>query len=234
VGRSGSRFGVALAPPAGILKKTNICADCLDGHGMEVNLVVQNGPSRTRKIQVRNSEALVGRRRGCQVRIPSADVSRSHCRLSVQDGYVTVEDLDSFNGTFLNGDRVSSVQPVRPGDRLEVGPVAFVVEYELTKTALRALNQRFPARVSGSAADQEAVPAIVEEDDQPIGLSPIDEEEGLAQPIILPENEMLEEAQATGPEEVTVDFDDNAPWQLPDPDQLRDILKQMDKPKGRP
>jgi pSer/pThr/pTyr-binding forkhead associated (FHA) protein len=211
---------------------------------MNVNLVVQNGPNRTRKIALRTSEIIIGRKRGSQVRIPSAAVSRSHTRLSVQDGYVTVEDLDSFNGTYLNGERVNGKRPVRPGDRLGVGPVTFLVEYELTQTALQALNQRFPSVVSQPVVEEEAQPVILAEpEDQPIGLAEPEEEplavdflddepEELAEPILLSEDEILEEVHPLQSEEVAADFDDNAPWQLPNPDQLRDILKEMDKPKG--
>ncbi len=201
---------------------------------MNVNLVVQNGPNKARKIALKTSEIVIGRKRGSQVRIPSAEVSRSHTRLSVQDGYVTVEDLDSFNGSYVNGERVNSKRPVRPGDRVTVGPVTFVVEYELTQTALKALNQRFPPVVSAPATEEEVAPiplAESEDDLQPVEL--LDSEpEDLAEPILLPEDDILEEVHPVESEEIVADFDDNAPWQLPNPDQLRDILKQMDKPKG--
>jgi predicted component of type VI protein secretion system len=223
---------------------------------MNVNLVVQNGPNKARKIPLRTSEVVIGRRKGCQVRVPSADVSRNHCKLSVQDGFVIVEDLDSFNGTYVNGERVNSARPVRPGDRLGVGPVSFIVEYELTSAGLQALTQRFPTPVTPAASQEEEVPIQLagDEEEAPIPLAgdeeeaPIplagddvetvgvnlveDESEELAQPILLSENEILPEGQDAGVQEISADFDESAPWHLPEPDQLRDILKQMDKPKG--
>ena len=81
-----------------------------------------------------------GRSHGNTVRIPSAEVSRQHCRLSKKDGLVMVRDLGSVNGTLLNGTRISAEEVVRPGDRVEVGPVTFVVEYELTPEALAQLH----------------------------------------------------------------------------------------------
>ena len=53
-------------------------------------------------------------------------VSRVHCRFVVDaDGTLTVEDLDSTNGTFLNGQRVGRAA-VGDGDRLKIGRVELV------------------------------------------------------------------------------------------------------------
>lgn len=107
---------------------------------MDVRLVVEQGRRRLRVVRLRGPATRIGRARGSGVRIPSAEVSRQHCVLRVEDGLVTVEDLDSVNGTFLNGEAVVGCQVVRPGDRLNVGPVTFAVEYELTPEALERLR----------------------------------------------------------------------------------------------
>jgi serine/threonine-protein kinase len=91
--------------------------------------------------QLSGSQATLGRGHGCTVRIPSADVSRQHCRLRIEaDGLVRVEDLESVNGTFINGTQIHSLEIVRPGDRLGLGPVTFVVEYEMTPKTQRRLD----------------------------------------------------------------------------------------------
>jgi pSer/pThr/pTyr-binding forkhead associated (FHA) protein len=49
-------------------------------------------------------------------------LSRHHAVLrDGANGTVTVEDLGSANGTFVNGDRITAVRPVHPGDTLAVG-----------------------------------------------------------------------------------------------------------------
>jgi phosphoserine phosphatase RsbU/P len=67
--------------------------------------------------------------------LPVADkmLSRQHARI-VRDsnGGLSVEDLGSRNGTFLNGDRLVSIQPLKPGDRITVGGVTLKVESEST------------------------------------------------------------------------------------------------------
>src|SRR5207244_4199000 len=98
-----------------------------------------------------SEETIVGRRRDCDLRIRSSEVSRRHCLLSFQDGVLHVEDLDSVNGTFVNGVRVSGRQVVRPGDRLDVGPIQFLVEYALSREAGGSVRSRttfgiFPRR----------------------------------------------------------------------------------------
>jgi pSer/pThr/pTyr-binding forkhead associated (FHA) protein len=51
-----------------------------------------------------------------------------HCRLSTDArGDLSVEDLDSTNGTFVNDQRVSGRAVLSPGDRLRVGRVELSV-----------------------------------------------------------------------------------------------------------
>src|ERR1041384_4110878 len=107
---------------------------------LDVQLALVKG-SRPQRFPMRGSRAVIGRQRGCELRIPSSEVSRQHCMLRIKDGYVTVEDLDSVNGTFLNEDQITGVQVVRPGDQIRVGPVIFVAEYHLSQEAMERLAQ---------------------------------------------------------------------------------------------
>jgi len=96
---------------------------------MDVFLQVIKGTKRTRSIHLRVDTVTVGRKRGSNLRIPAASVSRQHCQLTFHDGMLVVQDLKSFNGTFVNGKRVRDREFVRPGDRLKIGPITFVVQY---------------------------------------------------------------------------------------------------------
>jgi pSer/pThr/pTyr-binding forkhead associated (FHA) protein len=99
---------------------------------MDVRLIVQKGNRRVRAIRLKHVVTVIGRRRDCTLRIPSSEISRQHCRLTIASTSVTVEDLDSVNGTYVNGRRIGSKATLRSGDRLELGPVRFLVEYEKT------------------------------------------------------------------------------------------------------
>ena len=68
----------------------------------------------------------LGRAAGADFIVDAAMVSRVHCRLTVlADGGLELRDLDSTNGTFVNGQRVETAR-LAPGDRMQVGRVELV------------------------------------------------------------------------------------------------------------
>lgn len=68
----------------------------------------------------------VGRATGADFILDAPLVSRVHCRVSVlADGTLEVHDLESTNGTFVNGARVETGR-LSPGDRLGIGRVELV------------------------------------------------------------------------------------------------------------
>jgi ABC-type multidrug transport system ATPase subunit/pSer/pThr/pTyr-binding forkhead associated (FHA) protein len=93
----------------------------------------------------------VGRGEAADVRLDSPIVSRLHARFTRRDGAWRVEDLESSNGTFLNGRSVERA-PLAAGDRVVVGPHVL----ELTATALRVLDTRSRARLDALELGVEA------------------------------------------------------------------------------
>jgi pSer/pThr/pTyr-binding forkhead associated (FHA) protein len=68
----------------------------------------------------------LGRATGADFIVDAALVSRVHCRLTVlPDGALEVRDLESTNGTFVNGARIDRAT-LAAGDRLQVGRVELV------------------------------------------------------------------------------------------------------------
>jgi pSer/pThr/pTyr-binding forkhead associated (FHA) protein len=65
--------------------------------------------------------ATLGRGRDCDIVFDDATVSKSHARLRLAGGAATIEDLDSTNGTLLNGARVAGMAALRRGDRIDLG-----------------------------------------------------------------------------------------------------------------
>jgi ABC transport system ATP-binding/permease protein len=62
----------------------------------------------------------IGRSTGAEFILDAPLVSRLHCQLTAHDAGLEVKDLDSTNGTFVNGTRVTSAR-LQTGDRLRVG-----------------------------------------------------------------------------------------------------------------
>jgi len=70
----------------------------------------------------------IGRTRECDLCLTDLSVSRMHALLVRRDGDWLLSDLGSHNGTRLNGWLVREPVPVRPGDRVEFGSMAFVIQ----------------------------------------------------------------------------------------------------------
>jgi len=79
--------------------------------------------SADREFQLHEGECLVGRASECTVCLESSTVSRHHARLLVTGEQVVLEDLDSKNGTFVNGGRVVAPTPLVKDDRVRFGSV---------------------------------------------------------------------------------------------------------------
>src|SRR5437868_3785828 len=99
------------------------------GRSMQVVLVMFRGEGERRSFSIARDITVVGRREDCDFRIPLGEISRKHCRLIKDGSTFKVEDLGSSNGTFHNGTRIQTAE-LQPGDTLQVGSVAFVVQIE--------------------------------------------------------------------------------------------------------
>ncbi len=93
---------------------------------MEVVLIRVTESGEQQPVPLNRERTLVGRLDDCHIRIPIAGVSRKHCEFIVDGGSITVCDLGSSNGTFVNQERVER-QPLAPGDLVSVGGLVFVV-----------------------------------------------------------------------------------------------------------
>ena len=94
---------------------------------MKVVLELQDQPSNIKKVTIRH-DIVIGRGADCNLRLSAPQVSRRHCFLRIGTDGAFVSDLESSNGTFLNGTRLSSGQrfELEDGAILAVGPVKFV------------------------------------------------------------------------------------------------------------
>lgn len=72
-------------------------------------------------LEVPFGEFVIGRSAECQLSLDDPLVSRRHALLTVSDNGVTLEDLGSRNGVFVNGTRLSGQKPLSDGDKITIG-----------------------------------------------------------------------------------------------------------------
>jgi pSer/pThr/pTyr-binding forkhead associated (FHA) protein len=83
------------------------------------------GPGAPRRIVLHLPTYVLGRDPNADVTIPSPEISRRHLRLSRVGDEVTCMDLESANGTFLNGVKIHAAV-LREGDQMQLGDVVIV------------------------------------------------------------------------------------------------------------
>lgn len=76
--------------------------------------------------------AVIGRSKACQFSIPYRLLSREHARLQVENGLLILEDLNSANGCFVNGERVSATE-LKDGDSVAFAKLVFTVKSPVMK-----------------------------------------------------------------------------------------------------
>jgi hypothetical protein len=163
---------------------------------MLVRLEVANQKANINKV-VLKADTVIGRSTDCNLRIASNEVSRRHCRVIVTDDGVSVQDLGSSNGTFVNGQKIEQGKqaPLAPDSELSLGAVKFVVRYDLpTGTGDPGSTVEIPFDPAMLAAAEE------EDSTQPIPENPVvetvPEESALRVKSEFPDGQQVEESES--------------------------------------
>src|SRR5438067_11502116 len=112
-------------------------------------LIIEDDEGKTTVVPLIRDEIMIGRKEGNTIRLTERNVSRKHAKLLKQNGTVFIEDLTSYNGIKVNGDRIAGRAPVNEGDRIQIG------DYQL------ALKLDKATAVSPNAGTAPAMPAAV-------------------------------------------------------------------------
>jgi pSer/pThr/pTyr-binding forkhead associated (FHA) protein len=96
-----------------------------EGGAGELRLVALDGPQRGTSWPLDGERTTIGRDGDCTLQIAESGVSGLHATLDFNQGKVHLRDLNSHNGTFLNGDKVDGSARLRAGDVVQVGPRSF-------------------------------------------------------------------------------------------------------------
>ncbi|NLW23046.1 MAG: FHA domain-containing protein [Tissierellia bacterium] len=83
-------------------------------------------PFKVKEYYILDDEVSIGRGNDNKIVIKDPYVSKKHLKIVKDEGNYYLVDLNSANGTFLNGDRIMDVVELKNGDRIRVGQVEFL------------------------------------------------------------------------------------------------------------
>ncbi len=86
--------------------------------------IKHNGHIKT--VELDDGEFIIGRDANCNIVLDSEHVSRRHCALRVKGDSISLRDLGSANGTFLNGIAIKDEVSLSDGDILTIGDIEIV------------------------------------------------------------------------------------------------------------
>jgi hypothetical protein len=114
-----------------------------------MKISIKEGPSAGRELDV-DGPTVVGRDpAGAQLVIDDPEASRRHASLEPSGTGLTVEDLGSTNGTFVNGQRLTAAQDAGPGDEIRIGTTVLEVQSAADVTRMASIPE--PADADATA-----------------------------------------------------------------------------------
>ena len=131
-----------------------------------ITLTIVKGRFEGKQYAFENStRCIIGRADDCDIQLPAdmehADVSRHHCALEIDPPAVCLRDLESLNGTYVNGRKIGQRHPpptgdTRPLNRFTTHELKHGDEVRIGHTILRVDVQE-----SAHIPEEEYVPAYV-------------------------------------------------------------------------
>lgn len=89
--------------------------------GTILKLIIEDDEGKTTVFPLSEFDVSIGRKEGNTIRLLERNVSRRHARLTRTNGAVYIEDLDSYNGVKINGERICGRYALNEGDLVEIG-----------------------------------------------------------------------------------------------------------------
>ncbi len=106
------------------------------GRLVEARLVFLDGRRKGETLTLSEKETTIGRDAENLLTLDDESISRQHCTILISDDHFEVRDLNSTNGTLVNGVRVSGIAPLSYGDEIRIGHSHFL----FTSSEARDLN----------------------------------------------------------------------------------------------
>jgi len=114
--------------PAGARSSTGAGGAAGGGGRVLSNFLVRAGVLKGQRMVVKTPVVNIGRADYNDLVFPDESVSTTHAKLQRREGVWVLVDLDSMNGTFVDGERIKGEAPLAPGANVRFGDVALVFE----------------------------------------------------------------------------------------------------------
>lgn len=102
---------------------SSLIAEVPVGAGGKPRLLWRDEPGKVRSLEL-PGKLVIGRDVECGLQFSDSRVSRRHCEITLLRGVAWVADLESTNGTCVNGVRLNDPAPLREGDIITIGSLA--------------------------------------------------------------------------------------------------------------
>src|SRR5713101_1812447 len=86
-----------------------------------MKLIIEDDEGRKTVVPLVREEITIGRQDGNIIKLSERNVSRRHARLKKDNGSLVIEDLGSYNGVRVNGERINGPTKIKEGDLIEIG-----------------------------------------------------------------------------------------------------------------
>lgn len=193
-----------------------------------LKLIIEDDEGRKTVVPFAREEITIGRQEGNTIRLTERNVSRRHARLLKQNGHVLIEDLGSYNGIRVNGDRISGQVQVADGDLIQIGDYDLALQSDQMAPTV-PLEQPSAPRGSGqhkqletrklpdsitSSATVPALPAVdaPEAQDDDVEEASADDVSELGPPPEIPKNQStavirIDQVEGAGKKRPVADID---------------------------
>jgi pSer/pThr/pTyr-binding forkhead associated (FHA) protein len=93
-------------------------------------LIIEDDEGKTTIVPLIRDEITIGRKEGNTIRLTERNVSRRHAKLIKSNSKVVLEDLGSYNGIKVNGNKIKERTPVKEGDRIQIGDYVLALKVD--------------------------------------------------------------------------------------------------------
>ena len=123
-----------------------------------LKLIIEDDEKQVKVVRLLRDEVTIGRKEGNTIRLTERNVSRRHARLIQRPEGILLEDLGSYNGVKVNGDRITEPLPIAEGDKIVIGDYTLMLKLDEQEGAVDPFEEM--ATVPVERVDLESVTGV--------------------------------------------------------------------------